>query len=402
MSSLFSETSKIPKSGDTKRFFDEKLNSNYEMDSWVWIQGLNGAKELNGKLGQIVKYCEEWQCYQVFVPGHDSNGFSNFYSKKNWVSDAILAKKQDDAKIRKLFLSPGCHMKLIKPENLKVYEGNLVECQYVEPGHPFGRFHRYWYPREHPIFTVKKGNTPVLNRCGFPLIIVRYPDNCQRKPRSHNDNKFELETLYFANLLVDVNTGLIPPEWQNYVGPILAYRPQYHHILGTQIEGQSDVQHFNNLDVEIIWTFMSTIMISLEKTKIPKADRDPVLSGILDQYGEDEVRVANWDFTFELLRNFTENYCLNNTGLSQNYQGTEGQNITLSLLFSDPDFLDSLSDPEVAAAFEDIESNPANLMKYQGNPKVMKLLTKIAGGEIDTGHFFHLSLTQCLVFLGIL
>ena len=77
-------------------------------------------------------------------------------------------------------------------------------------------------------------------------------------------------------MLVDVHSGFAPPEWQSYVGPILAYRPQYHHILGTQIEGQSDVQHFNSLDVEIIWTFMSTIMISLEKTKIPKADRDPV------------------------------------------------------------------------------------------------------------------------------
>ena len=30
-------------------------------------------------------------------------------------------------------------MKLIEPENLKGYEGKLVECQYVEPGHPFGR-----------------------------------------------------------------------------------------------------------------------------------------------------------------------------------------------------------------------------------------------------------------------
>ena len=113
MSSLFSESSKIPKSGDAKRYFDKKLNSNYEMESqfkkdlWVWIEGLKGAKELNGMLGQIVKYSEERQRYQVFVPGHDSNGFSNFYSKKNWVSDAILAKKQDDAKIRKLFLSPG-------------------------------------------------------------------------------------------------------------------------------------------------------------------------------------------------------------------------------------------------------------------------------------------------------
>merc|ERR1719400_608069 len=48
-------------------------------------------------------------------------------------------------------------------------------------------------------------------------------------------------------------------------------------------------------------------------------------------------------------------------------------------LFSDPELLESLSDPEVAAAFEDITSNQANIMKYQGNPKVMKLLTKMAG-----------------------
>ena len=74
MSSLFSETSKIPKSGDAKRF----LNSKYKMEDWVWIEGLNGAKELNGKLGQIVKYNEEKQRYQVFIPGADSNGFNKF------------------------------------------------------------------------------------------------------------------------------------------------------------------------------------------------------------------------------------------------------------------------------------------------------------------------------------
>ena len=94
MSSLFSETSEIPKSGDAKRFFERyKMESQFKRDSWVWITGLNGAKELNGMLGQIVKYSEERQRYQVFVPGHDSNGFSNFYLEKNWVSDAILAKK---------------------------------------------------------------------------------------------------------------------------------------------------------------------------------------------------------------------------------------------------------------------------------------------------------------------
>merc|ERR1719239_1913653 len=48
-------------------------------------------------------------------------------------------------------------------------------------------------------------------------------------------------------------------------------------------------------------------------------------------------------------------------------------------LLNDPDLLAAMSDPEVAKAFQDITSNPANIMKYQGNPKVMALLTKMAG-----------------------
>ena len=40
--------------------------------------------------------------------------------------------------------------------------------------------------REHPMFMVKEGNTPILNRCGFPLIIVRYPYNRQSRPRVSN------------------------------------------------------------------------------------------------------------------------------------------------------------------------------------------------------------------------
>ena len=39
----------------------------------------------------------------------------------------------------------------------------------------------------------------------------------------------------------------------------------------------------------------------------------------------------------------------------------------------------AFADPEVAAAFKDISSNPANIMKYQNNPKVMALVTKMAG-----------------------
>lgn len=33
-----------------------------------------------------------------------------------------------------------------------------------------------------------------------------------------------------------------------------------------------------------------------------------------------------------------------------------------------------MNDPEVAEAFKDIGQNPANLLKYQNNPKVMKFI----------------------------
>merc|ERR1711983_12828 len=48
-------------------------------------------------------------------------------------------------------------------------------------------------------------------------------------------------------------------------------------------------------------------------------------------------------------------------------------------LLNDPELMAAFSDPEVAAAFKDISSNPANIMKYQNNPKVMNLVTKMAG-----------------------
>jgi len=37
-----------------------------------------------------------------------------------------------------------------------------------------------------------------------------------------------------------------------------------------------------------------------------------------------------------------------------------------------PDVLDAFNDPEIAAALQDVMSNPANIMKYQNNPKVAK------------------------------
>lgn len=48
-------------------------------------------------------------------------------------------------------------------------------------------------------------------------------------------------------------------------------------------------------------------------------------------------------------------------------------------LFQDPELLSAFQDPEVAAAFQDISTNPANMAKYQNNPKVMKLINQMMG-----------------------
>jgi len=48
-------------------------------------------------------------------------------------------------------------------------------------------------------------------------------------------------------------------------------------------------------------------------------------------------------------------------------------------LASDPDILAALQDPEVEEAFKDICGNPANMSKYQTNPKVMTLMAKMMG-----------------------
>lgn len=37
-----------------------------------------------------------------------------------------------------------------------------------------------------------------------------------------------------------------------------------------------------------------------------------------------------------------------------------------------------IQDPEVMAAFQDVAQNPANISKYQNNPKIMALVTKLS------------------------
>ncbi|XP_049836678.1 putative protein FAM10A4 [Schistocerca gregaria] len=46
-------------------------------------------------------------------------------------------------------------------------------------------------------------------------------------------------------------------------------------------------------------------------------------------------------------------------------------------LLNDPDIVEAFKDPELAAAFRDISTNPANMVKYQNNPKVVAAMEKL-------------------------
>ncbi|XP_035036370.2 hsc70-interacting protein [Hippoglossus stenolepis] len=47
-------------------------------------------------------------------------------------------------------------------------------------------------------------------------------------------------------------------------------------------------------------------------------------------------------------------------------------------LLKDPELLNAMKDPEVMTAFQDVAQNPANISKYQSNPKIMALVTKLS------------------------
>ena len=118
--------------------------------SWIWIGGLQGAKDLNGKLGEIVKFNKDKQRYEVFIPDIERDAFS-----KSILDIRKVFRQEDESSL--------IGMKLIKPENLKPYYGNhnlqggkLVECQYVscpatrnnlQQGPPYGPVQSRWYPR---------------------------------------------------------------------------------------------------------------------------------------------------------------------------------------------------------------------------------------------------------------
>ncbi|XP_059639998.1 FAM10 family protein At4g22670-like [Cornus florida] len=54
-------------------------------------------------------------------------------------------------------------------------------------------------------------------------------------------------------------------------------------------------------------------------------------------------------------------------------------NVDYSKILNDPELMAAFKDPEVMAALQDVMKNPANLSKYQSNPKVAPIIAKMMG-----------------------
>uniref|UniRef100_H2T291 ST13 Hsp70 interacting protein n=1 Tax=Takifugu rubripes TaxID=31033 RepID=H2T291_TAKRU len=58
--------------------------------------------------------------------------------------------------------------------------------------------------------------------------------------------------------------------------------------------------------------------------------------------------------------------------------GLPGGMPNFEAFLNDPELLMAMKDPEVMAAFSDVSKNPANIAKYQSNPKIMAIINKLS------------------------
>ena len=220
----------------------------FKNGDWVYMKSLTGAVHLNGKLGQIVRYLAGKGRYEVFVPDLPENKFS----EKNVTKLLDGVGPIDHAGFAKLFqdVNPKrALVKLVRSINLELYEKkDLVLCQMVLPqaGGGLGDCMDKWFPREHPMFRPSnfQGNSPVFERCEFPIYCCQYPCDRNANARAAYDNQFA------TYMKITMEEGLAPQAWQQYVGPVLVFRPQ---------NGEAH-QHISNVDIGILWDFANNIL----------------------------------------------------------------------------------------------------------------------------------------------
>ncbi|KAK3275625.1 hypothetical protein CYMTET_16256 [Cymbomonas tetramitiformis] len=154
--------------------------------TWVEIQGLVSAKQLNGLVGCVT-------------------GPSN---------DAGRIPVEIDTQ------SQG---KLVKAENMKVLEeGELTKVVrlHARGERDGGVRSQVYFPRKHSLFADPSATTCVVpSMAGVPLALKKCSPLSALSERAHFDCQWA------TWLMIEPVSGLAPPEWQSYVGPVLVFRP---------------------------------------------------------------------------------------------------------------------------------------------------------------------------------
>ncbi|CAD7969916.1 unnamed protein product [Amoebophrya sp. A120] len=273
--------------------------------SWVRLQNLQSCPELNGRIGQVFdyKFNEEKQVgrFEVFVPELDGVSEAEFckafevgYGEEDVHGDELrlltcqsplhdgLATRIFPALTDEKYRKKVQAHKLLKPENLIPYEGQLVTATVVHGSRhpPSGKWEEVQLPLEHPIFSMsaematKGGNSGVLNRFGVPLMVVRLPTDRTSEDREMYQN--QVATFLKVPVLVKDGDGLgfAPLHWQDFVGPVVIFRPCYHAKNAGRpaseaetVAGTAAPKHFTELDLEVVWEILYNYVEDSESIK---------------------------------------------------------------------------------------------------------------------------------------
>ena len=63
------------------------------------------------------------------------------------------------------------------------------------------------------------GNAPAMALCGVPLVVQ------QTQPINRLVHQADYDCQHATWLMIEPISGLAPPRWQSFVGPVIVYRP---------------------------------------------------------------------------------------------------------------------------------------------------------------------------------
>ena len=134
------------------------------------------------------------------------------------------------------------YRQLIKEANLTpVLDSDLVQVirLHAKGENCHGMMEVLLYPSDHPMFE-ESGNSPVMERCGIPLVIKKV------KPKSKLTHQAEYDNQWATWCMIDTVYGMAPMEWQKGVGPVLIYRP--------------GGLNFNDSDMDIVGDYLGHLL----------------------------------------------------------------------------------------------------------------------------------------------